>query len=171
MGWWGDFNLNLACILFTEQVKWNTKYNIVIFLALWNCMSAVVFKVSSIVKSTFLPLNANNFFQLSSLNWEYVMWKYFYHPVFAVFIFMNFYEKVETRKRYLLDLYYLHFTSISHTFAMEYSQTWVNDDLRIVTTCRQRPPFWGPICNFYIINALWTMSIMATILGSYGRSL
>ena len=30
-----------------------------------------------------------------------------------------------------------------------YSQTWANDQLQIVTTCPQRPPFWGPIFTFY----------------------
>jgi len=31
-----------------------------------------------------------------------------------------------------------------------YCQIWVNDHLRIATTCLQRPPFRGPIFNFYI---------------------
>ena len=38
----------------------------------------------------------------------------------------------------------------------KYSQTWANDYLRIATTCKQRPPFCGPILNFYNINDLWT---------------
>ena len=35
-----------------------------------------------------------------------------------------------------------------------YSQTWVNDHLRIATTCLQWPPFWGPFLNFNKINDL-----------------
>ena len=41
-------------------------------------------------------------------------------------------------------------------FRIMYSQTWVNDHLRIVTTCLQRQPFKGPILNFYHITVLWT---------------
>ncbi len=37
-----------------------------------------------------------------------------------------------------------------------YSQTWANDHLRIVTTCLQRPLFWGPNYIFYNINDLQT---------------
>ncbi len=33
-----------------------------------------------------------------------------------------------------------------------YSQSWVNDHLRITTTCLQRPLFWGPDFNFHNIK-------------------
>ncbi len=29
----------------------------------------------------------------------------------------------------------------------QYSQTWVNDHIRITTNCLQRPPFLGSLCN------------------------
>ncbi len=32
------------------------------------------------------------------------------------------------------------------------NQTWFNEHLRIATTSLQRPPFWGPILNFYNIK-------------------
>ncbi len=32
------------------------------------------------------------------------------------------------------------------------SQTWVNDHLRITTTCPQRPPFWSPNLSLYNTN-------------------
>jgi len=32
-----------------------------------------------------------------------------------------------------------------------YSQTWVNDHIRIMTTCLQRPLFWDPNLNFHNI--------------------
>ncbi len=55
-----------------------------------------------------------------------------------------------------------------------YSQTWVNEHRRITTTCLQRPPFWGPIFNFYNIKLPLNndhLSTMATNLGSRGWSL
>ena len=36
-----------------------------------------------------------------------------------------------------------------------YSQTWVNDHLRIATTCQKQPPFWSIILNFHYINDRW----------------
>ena len=41
-------------------------------------------------------------------------------------------------------------------FLSKYSQTWVNDHLRIATTFLQWPPFWSPILIFNYINDLWT---------------
>ncbi len=32
----------------------------------------------------------------------------------------------------------------------QYSQTWVNDHIRITTNCLQRPPFLGSLCNIHI---------------------
>jgi len=55
-----------------------------------------------------------------------------------------------------------------------YSQTWVNDHLRIATTCLQRPQFWGPNFNFHNIKLPLNndhLSTMATNFGSQGWSL
>jgi len=58
---------------------------------------------------------------------------------------------------------------------VEYSQTWVNDHLRITTTtCLQRPQFLGPNFNFYNIKLPLNndhLSITATNYGSRGGSL
>ncbi len=41
-------------------------------------------------------------------------------------------------------------------YVMQCNKTWVNDHLRIATTCLLRPPFLSPIWNFYYINDLCT---------------
>jgi hypothetical protein len=55
-----------------------------------------------------------------------------------------------------------------------YSQTWVNDHLRIATTCLQRPSFWSPnlsLCNTTLPLNNDHLSTTATNLGSQGWSL
>ena len=55
-------------------------------------------------------------------------------------------KKIEiSDKKCLNHIFYL---TLNH----QYRQTWVNDHLRIATTCLQRPPFWGLILNFHSIN-------------------
>jgi hypothetical protein len=59
-----------------------------------------------------------------------------------------------------------------HNF--KYSQTWVNDHLRITTTCMQRPLFLGPNFNFHNIKLALNndhLSTTATNFGSRGWSL
>ena len=56
-------------------------------------------------------------------------------------------------------------------FFLNYTQAWVNDHLRIATTCLQQPLFRGPIFNFYNIKKPLNndhLSIPATIFGSRG---
>ncbi len=55
-----------------------------------------------------------------------------------------------------------------------YSQTWVNDHLRMTNTCLQWPLFWGPDFNFHNIKLLLNnnnLSTTATNFGSRGWSL
>ena len=57
---------------------------------------------------------------------------------------------------------------------LKYSQTWVNDHLRIATTCLQRPLFWSPNLRLHNINLPLNndhLSTTATNLGSRGWSL
>jgi hypothetical protein len=59
-------------------------------------------------------------------------------------------------------------------FLTTYSQTLVNDHLRITTTCLQRPPFRGPNFNFYNTKLPLNndhLSTTATNFGSLGGSL
>ncbi len=66
----------------------------------------------------------------------------------------------------------------SHAFTFQSpnlcSQTWVNENLRISTTCLQRPQFWSPHLNLY--NRHFTLSndpqsTTTTNFGSRGLSL
>ncbi len=55
-----------------------------------------------------------------------------------------------------------------------YSQTWVNDHLRIATTCLQRPSFWSPNLSLYNTTLPLNndhLSTTATNLGFQGWSL
>ncbi len=57
---------------------------------------------------------------------------------------------------------------------LHYSQTWVNDHLRMTTTCLQRPLFWAPDFNFYNIKLPLNndhLSTTATNFGTRGWSL
>jgi len=59
-------------------------------------------------------------------------------------------------------------------YSYDYSQTWVNDHLRITTTCLQQPQFWGPNFNFHNIKLPLNndhLSTTATNFGSQGWSL
>jgi len=59
-------------------------------------------------------------------------------------------------------------------YPLLYSQTWVNDHLRIATTCLQRPQFWGPNFNFHNTKQPLNndhLSTTATNFGSQGWSL
>ncbi len=49
-----------------------------------------------------------------------------------------------------------------------YSQTWVNDHFRIMTTCLQQPPFWGPSFNFYNIKLSVNSDHLSTTASNLG---
>jgi len=58
-----------------------------------------------------------------------------------------------------------------HKLVWKYSQTWVNDHLRITTTCLKRLQFWGPNFNFHNTKLPLNndhLSTTATNFGSQG---
>ncbi len=80
----------------------------------------------------------------------------------------------EVHVKFLVYFLTAYCNNISNIWFTKYSQTWVNDRLRITTTCLHRPLFWDP--NFYFHNIKLHLnndhlSTTATNFGSRGWSL